>query len=160
MSQRRDAGTIRRLLDRAQPGTRDAVRAHCVRGEHIRRMIVSRWPTVRLPAQWQYKHVRWVLETGTADLSSSTRYHYYRTARVIAAALGRWNGWAWRLEAGPWARPDGTERTPTRTGRPAKLSHRHRSGSVRRTGFYPVKADTSKSDVDLPRYRRHFRPII
>jgi len=34
------------------------------------------------------KHPRWALERGLTDLSPASRYHYYRTARVLAATLG------------------------------------------------------------------------
>lgn len=112
---------ITRILDRAQPGSRAAVRAHIKRGITMAEAIQQRWG-VR-PAGWKAKHLRWFLERGLADLSAATRYDYYRTARAIAAALGHWPAWEAHLR-GPWESPKGKTAHRGAGGRPAKLAHR------------------------------------
>ena len=114
---------IRRLIDRAQPGPRSSVAEHVRRGERLQAMIAKRWG-IESPHQWRCKHARWVLEVGLSDRAPATRYHHYRTLRVLAAAMGRWPAWEPHLR-GPWMRPDG--RTGAHgTGRPAHLAHRGR----------------------------------
>ena len=51
--------------------------------------------------------LRWVLEHGLPDVGPATRYHYYRTVRVIAAVLGHWPDWEPHLR-GSWTTPSGT----------------------------------------------------
>jgi hypothetical protein len=116
---------IRRLIEGAQPGTRGGIAQHVVRGEVMRRLVEVRYGISR-PEQWRAKHVRWVLERALAERSASTRYAYYRTARVIAAVLGRWPDWEPHLR-GPWNHPSGARvsgRSPGAGGRPPKLPHR------------------------------------
>jgi len=115
---------IRRILDRAQPGARSSVREHIKRGERIQALIAERWG-IENPRQWKAKHLRWALEVGLADHSARTRYHYWRTARALAAAMGRWPAWEPYLR-GPWVRPSG-EIGPLETGRPPRLAQRGRS---------------------------------
>lgn len=124
---------IRRLLERAQPGTRGGVRQHVARGEAIAAAIEARWGIQR-PGQWRAKHLRWVLESSTElrGLSPATRYAYYRSARALAAALGHWPDWEPHLR-GPWTDPHGEPaRGRGKGGRPAKLAHRR--GRGRRAG--------------------------
>jgi hypothetical protein len=115
---------IRRLIERAQPGTRGGIAQHIERGEVMRRLIEQRYNISR-PEQWQAKHVRWVLERALADRSAATRYAYYRSARVVAASLGHWPAWEPHLR-GIWTRPTGVLRRPDAAvgGRPPKLAHR------------------------------------
>ncbi len=120
---------VRRLLERAQPGSAGGIEQHIRRGERLVALIAERWGIER-PEQWRAKHVRWALERGLAELSPASRYHYYRSARVMAAALGRWPAWQVSLR-GPWTRPSGSQAPTTqaaaaRGGCPPKLSHRVR----------------------------------
>lgn len=128
--QRQIEGRLWRMLGRAQPGTRRAIRAHIRRAVALAVMIRERWPAIEYPEQWRAKHVRWALEHGLSDRSRSpgTRYNYYRCARVVAAQLGKWQDWQPHLR-GPWQRPDGQLPDPERHagGRPPKLPHRARS---------------------------------
>lgn len=126
---------IRRLLERSQPGSSGGVRQHIQRGEHIAELITKRFSLP--PRKWQAKHLRWVLQRGLADLSPATRYHYYRTARVIASALSRWSDWEPYLR-GPWTTPaDIARKQRLGTGRPPKLalaSHGRRATVTTSTG--------------------------
>lgn len=129
---------IRRLLARSQPGSAGGIEQHIRRGERLAAVIAARWGIQR-PEQWRAKHLRWAVERGLAELSSASRYHYYRTARVLAATLGRWPAWEAALR-GPWTHPSGIL-PPTavdrgaRGGRPPKLARRgkqHRSSTADR----------------------------
>jgi len=115
---------VRRLIERAQPGTRGGIAQHIERGE-VMRQLIKEFNGIARPEQWRAKHVRWCLERALADRSASTRYAYYRSARVIAAALGRWPAWEPHLR-GAWSRPSGIapQRPPRAGGRPPKLAHR------------------------------------
>lgn len=116
--------SLQRILARAQPGTFGGIRQHIQRGEVLRQHIDRKFALAR-PEQWKAKHVRWVLEHGLGAVSPATRYHYYRTARAIAAAMGHWPDWEPHLR-GEWVTPQG-ERTrvmPERGGRPPKLAHK------------------------------------
>ena len=115
---------IHRLLERAQPGSHGGVAQHIRRGEILRQRIAERWHLGR-PEQWRLKHVRWVLEHGLPDVGPATRYHYYRTVRVIAAVLGHWPDWEPHLR-GSWTTPTGTgpRASAERGGRPPKLAQR------------------------------------
>lgn len=117
---------VRRLLERAQPGSRGGVAQHIRRGERLAAMIADHWRIER-PEQWRAKHARWVIEHGLTDVSPATRYHYYRTLRVIAASMGHWPSWEPHLR-GPWMTPtgSGTRRAPEHGGRPPKLAERAR----------------------------------
>ncbi|WP_022949779.1 hypothetical protein [Methylohalobius crimeensis] len=112
---------IRRLLERAQPGSRGGVERHIRRGEQLRTLIESRYGVTH-PRQWRAKHLRWALEHGLADLAPGTRYHYWRTARACAAALGEWPDWEPHLR-GSWTRPDGGK-SVSRIGRSPKMAYR------------------------------------
>jgi hypothetical protein len=130
------SGEMRRLLERAQPGSRGGVTRHIERGEVMRELIAGQYRGITRSDQWRAKHVRWVIERGLADRSDATRYDYWRTARVIAAALGRWGDWEPHLR-GPWTRPSGAGGPPADAsagGRPAKLAHRARVARPVRTG--------------------------
>lgn len=115
---------IRRILERAQPGSSGGVTQHIRRGERLAELIRERWQVER-PEQWRAKHVRWALERGLSERSAASRYDYYRTVRVIAAALGHWPDWEPHL-IGSWIRPTG-ERGAMKAGRPPKLSLRARA---------------------------------
>lgn len=109
------------LLRGAQPGKHSGVAQHIRRGEHLREAIAGRYGVTHVHA-WQVKHVRWGLEHGLGDVSDATRYDYWRTARVIAAALNHWPDWAACLH-GPWQSPSGQVRPEAHAGgRPAKLA--------------------------------------
>lgn len=114
-----------RLLVRAQPGTRRAVAAHIRRAEHLVELVESRYG-IGSPWQWRVHQLRWALEVGLRDLAPATRYHYYRTARACAAALGHWPDWQPHLR-GPWCSPSGETPARTSRGRPPKLAHRARA---------------------------------
>ncbi|MGB9671238.1 MAG: hypothetical protein ACPLXR_08855, partial [Halothiobacillaceae bacterium] len=101
------------LLERALPGAKASIRGHVERGERIARPIEERFG-IREPRQWQAKHLRWALKRWTDRFSPATRYDYWRTARALASALGRWPDWEPHLR-GPWRRQ-------SRGGRPAKLA--------------------------------------
>lgn len=115
-----------RLLEHAQPGSHQAVWGHIRRSERLAALIMSRWPAITQPQQWQVKHVRWALEHGLADRAPATRYHYYRTARVLATAMNRWADWAAYLN-GPWCHLDGRSDSKPRGpgGRPPKRPGKH-----------------------------------
>ena len=115
---------IQRLLARAQPGSSGGVAQHIRRGERLAELIAERWGVTR-PEQWRPKYLRWALERGIGGLSPASQYHYYRTVRVIAAALGHWPDWAPHLR-GPWITPGCgvTTLALTKGGRPSKLAHR------------------------------------
>jgi len=118
---------IRRLLERAQPGSAGGIAQHIRRGERLAVLIQARWQIQR-PEQWRAKHLRWVLERGLMDLSPASRYHSYRAARVLAATLGHWPDWEAALR-GSWTHPAGLG-TPkmcgaaAQGGRPPKLAYR------------------------------------
>lgn len=109
------------LLRRAQPGKTGGVLAHIRRGRRIATLIETRWG-VREPYQWRAKHLQWVLKAGVAHLSSASRYDYWRTCRVIAAALGHWPDWEPHLR-GCWTRPGTPGLNPGAPGgRPVKIA--------------------------------------
>lgn len=101
------------LLERAIPGAKASIRGHIERGDRIARAIQDRFG-IREPRQWRAKHLRWALERWTSGLSAGSRYDYWRTARALASALGRWPDWEPHLR-GPWQRQG-------RGGRSAKLA--------------------------------------
>jgi hypothetical protein len=101
------------LLERGLPGAKVSLIGHIERAGRIARAIEARFG-IREPRQWRVKHLRWVLERWASDLSPSSRYDYWRTARAIASALGRWPDWEPHLR-GPWQRQG-------KGGRPAKLA--------------------------------------
>ncbi|MFY0992890.1 hypothetical protein [Halomonas sp. C05BenzN] len=109
------------LLRRAQPGKSGGVKAHIKRGERIARAIEERWG-IREPYQWRVKHLQWALKTGAANLAQASQYDYWRTACVLAAALGHWPDWEPHLR-GPWTRPKPPGPRPGAPGgRPRKLA--------------------------------------
>ena len=128
---------MQRILARAQPGSRGGVAQHIARGETLRQLIAARWGIDRME-QWQAKHLRWAIERGLADRAPATQYSYWRTARVVAAALGRWPSWEPHLR-GPWTSPTGTPTRPDpgRGGRPPKLAARAQA-KARRKGDLPA----------------------
>src|SRR5690349_8885385 len=84
---------IHNLLRRAQPGANKTVIDHIARGERIADAIRDRWGLMTARA-WKVKHLRWFLnEHCKPPMASTTRYDYWRTARALAAALGRWDDW-------------------------------------------------------------------
>jgi hypothetical protein len=112
---------MHRLLVRSQPGARVTVAAHIARAERIAEAINERWDfsTAR---QWRAKHVRWFLaeRCTSVTMQVSTRYDYWRTVRVIAAALGQLGNWEPHLR-GDWCRSGIGGRTP-------KLAHHRDQG--------------------------------
>lgn len=106
---------IRQLLKHAQPGASITVRGHIRRGIQMAMAIQGKFG-VRSVFLWRAMQLRWVLEHWSpgSGHSASTTYDYFRTARVIAAALGRWPDWKLALSGG-WCRCG-------RGGRPAKLA--------------------------------------
>ena len=109
------------LLRRAQPGKTGGVQSHIRRGRRIATLIESRWG-IREPYQWKAKHLQWLLKAGVAELSPASQYDYYRTACVLAAALGHWPHWEPHLR-GPWTRPKAPGPNPGGPGgRPRKLA--------------------------------------
>lgn len=108
------------LLRRAQPGTKSGVQGHLKRATRMQALIAERFG-IREPYQFKAKHLRWVLEHGTAELAPSSRYDYWRTARALAAILGHWPDWEPHLR-GSWISPNGIAAPPGIGGRPAKLA--------------------------------------
>lgn len=102
------------LLKRSLPGSKSSVAGHIERSERIAQAIQERFG-ISEPRQWQAKHLRWVLERWAGEKSEATRYDYWRTVRVLAAAFGKWHDWRPHLE-GEWCRY-GTG------GRPPKLTN-------------------------------------
>lgn len=128
--ERQIEGRLWRMLGRAQPGTKRAIRAHIRRAVMLAVLIHERWPEVEYPEQWRVKHLRWALEHALSAHSAGTRYNYYRSARVVAAQMGKAHDWEPYLR-GPWQRPDGLSPDPDRHpgGRRPKLSHMFRTRS-------------------------------
>jgi len=87
------------LLKRSLPGSKSSIAGHIERSERIARAIQERF-SISEPHQWQAKHLRWVLERWASEKSGATRYDYWRTVRVIAAALGKWQDWQPHLKSG------------------------------------------------------------
>ena len=101
------------LLKRSLPGSKSSIAGHVERGERIAQAIQQRFG-ISEPRQWQAKHLRWVLERWASEKSEATRYDYWRTVRVLTAALGKWRDWQPHLVGG-WCRPGAG-------GRPAKIA--------------------------------------
>jgi len=101
------------LLKRSLPGSKSSIAGHIERGERIAQAIQQRFG-ISEPRQWQAKHLRWVLERWACEKSDATRYDYWRTVRVLAAASNHWPDWAPHLD-GVWCRNG-------RGGRPSKIS--------------------------------------
>src|SRR3546814_9987540 len=74
------------------PGSAKTRRNTIERAERLCQPISERFG-VSSVRQLKAKHLRWALETWAATKSSQTRYDYWRTARCIAAALGRDEDW-------------------------------------------------------------------
>jgi len=83
---------VERLLIKAQPGCRVTVKEHIERGERIMLAIRTRFPEVKNVYGLKAKHARWLLKEwcSAQGHSETTRYHYFRTIRAIAAALDKW----------------------------------------------------------------------
>lgn len=97
--------SVEKLLIKAQPGCKVTIREHIERGERILQAIQARFPEVKNVHGLRAKHARWVLHVWCTSQghSPTTRYHYFRTIRAIAAALGRWDDWKPYVN-GPWVR--------------------------------------------------------
>lgn len=102
------------LLRHSQPGKAKTISDHIARGERIAEVIELRWDLSSIRA-WKVKHLRWVLVEYCKDMTSSTRYDYWRTIRVLASALGRFVDWEPHLK-GPWIKSG-------QGGRKPKLAH-------------------------------------
>lgn len=98
------------LLKRSLPGSKSSITGHIERGERIAHAIQQRFG-ISEPRQWQAKHLRWVLERWASKKSEATRYDYWRTVRVLAAALGKWQDWQPHLD-GAWCRNGRGGRSP------------------------------------------------
>jgi hypothetical protein len=107
--------SIAMLLKKSVPGAKSTINGHIERGERIADGIQTRF-SISEPRQWQAKHLRWFLERGTVNMASTSRYDFWRTARVLASALGRWPDWEPHLY-GSWCKC-GTG------GRPPKLTQK------------------------------------
>jgi hypothetical protein len=108
---------IQQLLLHAQPGADASVAGHIDRGERIAAEINQRWDLSTVRA-WKVKHLRWFLIEHCKIAAPTTRYDYWRTIRVLAAALDRLRDWEPHLR-GPWVRSGSG-------GRKAKLAGRAR----------------------------------
>ena len=107
----------RALLVRSLPGSRSgSVRGHLTRAEIVAAAIWCRWAIG--PWAWQAKHLRWYLEVFRG--AASTRYDHWRTVRVLAVALRKFELWEPYLR-GAWLRPTGEAGAPLGCGRPPKL---------------------------------------
>jgi hypothetical protein len=98
------------LLKRSLPGAKSSIAGHIERGERIAQAIQQRFG-ISGPRQWQAKHLRWVLERWARDKSEATRYDYWRTVRVLTAALGKWQEWRSHLR-GQWCKSGKGGRLP------------------------------------------------
>lgn len=105
------------LISNANPGSPSSIKGHIQRSERIISAVFDRF-NVKNPYKLQAKHLKWFLSIHTKDMKESTQYDYYRTCRVIAAAIGKWPAWEPCL-TGPW------KKTGT-GGRKAKLAHKAR----------------------------------
>lgn len=98
------------LLKRSLPGSKSSIAGHIERGERIARAIQQRFG-ISEPRQWQAKHLRWVLERWASEKSEATRYDYWRTVRILASVLGKWQDWRQHLD-GAWCRHGSGGRLP------------------------------------------------
>jgi hypothetical protein len=122
------------LLTHAQPGARHtSVKQHRAQASTITETIWRRWQVG--PWQWQLKHVLWYLDVAIHAAAPSTRYHHWRTLRVLLHALMKPH-WIRLLEhrQGPtsnFLRPDGKPGALHATrGRPAKFPGKARKYQV------------------------------
>lgn len=116
MSTAKARAIIRSQLRRSISGSSGGQKAHIRRAEHISEAIYKRFGV--MPSRWQVKHGRWFLAHEIHDRAPGTRYHYYRTLRLIAEnTLDRWDDWE-PLLRGPWMRPGGDGSRVQKTGRP------------------------------------------
>lgn len=106
---------IFQLLRKSQPGAVTTIGSHIKRGEKIVTEINRRWgvTTVR---RWQVKHLRWFLQEYCKAMAPATRYDYWRTIRVMVAALDRQFDWEPHLQ-GQWVRVGVGGRRPKLAGR-------------------------------------------
>lgn len=106
---------IQQLLRHAQPGADASVAGHIERGERIAAAINPHWGLSTVRA-WKVKHLRWFLLAHCENVSPATLYDYWRTIRVLAAALNRLHDWEPYLH-GPWLRSGSGGRRPKLAGR-------------------------------------------
>ena len=108
---------VEKLLIKAHPGCKVTIKEHIKRGKRIISAIQARFPEVKNVYGLKAKHARWLLKEWclAQGHSETTRYHYFRTIRAIAAALGKWEDWKPYVN-GPWVRQG--------QGRPPKLARR------------------------------------
>lgn len=106
---------IRLLLERSTPGSKKTIQAHIDRATLMAVAIEQRF-SISTPHQWQVKHLIWYFTAQIADRKPTTRYDYWRTCRVVAAALGKWSDWESHLR-GNW----NPHSRKGQGGRPAKL---------------------------------------
>lgn len=95
-----------KLLHGVIKGAPTTVRQHIRRATQMQKLIEGRFKVKRI-TKWHAKHAKWVLQHGLGDIKESTRHDYYKTIRVIAKRLGRWEGWE-PFVRGPWTRPGNT----------------------------------------------------
>ena len=109
--------TYQRWLRPKLSGAPSTRAQHLKQAGRIAVAIYDRYGVVA-PGQLQAKHLRWVLAHHLGQHAKSTRYDYWRTVKVISAALGRWDDWRGLLD-GVWS-PNHHDNT-SKGGRPAKL---------------------------------------
>lgn len=118
--------SMTRFLEPKLAGSKSLRAAHLRRAVALQTIITSRFGReFDHPASWKMKHIRAVLDAKAAK-STATAYDYYRAARVVLAALGRWGGKAENSLAGPWQKKS----SPKEGGRPALLP----GGAARNAG--------------------------
>lgn len=95
---------IRFFLAPKMPGSKSHKVKNLQRAAIMQKMIVEKFGhQFDDPHKWKFKHIRSVLDAKAAG-SKSTAYDYYRTARIILAACGRWSDEADKNLAGPWVK--------------------------------------------------------
>lgn len=106
---------LRQLLEKAQPGARISVRQHIARCQKIAQAIQDRFGVTN-PHAYQAKHLRWIMAVWLPQqpLAQKTQDDYWRSVRVLIAALHKENHWLPHLQ-GPWCKIN--------TGRPLKKVH-------------------------------------
>lgn len=112
--------TIRLLLKRSLPGSKQTLEGHIERGTLIATAIQQRFG-ISTPYQWQLKHLIWYFKTQLTEHKSATRYDYWRTCRAVASVLGKWQHWERVLM------PFNPHNQTNRGGRPAKLAFKGQS---------------------------------
>lgn len=108
---------IRTFIITKIPGARASREKHSYRAGAMQQFIVEKFgPAFHDPHLWKIKHIRACLDM-RASRSVATAYDYFRTARAVLAACGRWDPNTDAQLRGPWRKDS---KSPN-AGRPALL---------------------------------------